>query len=256
MIRFDNGISLDFMNMGLFIGGDAWIHPEISTPTYELIFVTSGEVYIEEDGKYYHLTKGDLICLRPGVIHRGYRETNGASFFWVHFFAGNYDKIGVWLYHADDPYNYSLFFRQLGHLAREQSNKHLVECKLCELLFEIARSRSNQSKLFYDICEYIRVNVASAPSVKAISERYNYSADYLSRVFKVNCGISLKSYLDMERNAFVKHLLLSTNMTIKEISYAAAFESDNALIKFFKYHNRTSPTAFRNSYYSTHTNNK
>ncbi len=256
MITFDNGISLDFVNMGLFIGGDAWIHPEVSTPTYELIFVTSGEVYIEEDGKYYHLTSGDLICLRPGIIHRGYRETDGASFFWVHFYARNYDKIGVWLHHADDPYNFSLFFRQLGHLAKEQSDKYLIECKLCELLFEILRAHSNQSKLFYDIREYVRVNISSAPTVKEISRAYNYSSDYLSRVFRSCCGLSLKAYIDTERNAYIKHLLLSTNMTVKEISYAAAFDNDNALIKFFKYHNRISPSVFRNSYYSSHTNNK
>lgn len=256
MIRFDNGTSLDFMNMGLFIGGKAWIHPEVSIATYELIYVTEGEVFIEENGKYYHLKQGDLMCLRPGVMHRGYRETDNSCFFWLHFYSDNYEKIGVWLHHVNDTYNTSLLFRQLGHLAVEPSNHYLIECRLAAFLFDISRGDSTKSKLFSDICEYIRINISTAPTIKDVSKKYLYSADYLSRIFKANCGISLKAYIDAERNSYVKHLLLNTNMTIKEISYAASFENDNALIKFFKYHNHLSPTVFRNSYYLSHTNNK
>ena len=255
-MRFDNGLSLDFMNMGLFVGGIGWIHPEISISTYELIFVTEGEVFIEENGKYYHLTQGDLLCLRPGVLHRGYKETDGSSFFWLHFYSDNYEKLGVWLHHLTDIYNTSLLFKQLGHLSQDPDNRYLIECKLAAFLFDVVRGSTSQSKLFSDICEYVRINISAAPSVKDVSKKYSYSTDYLSRVFKENCGTSLKAYIDAQRNSYVKHLLLNTNMTIKEIGYSASFDSDNSLIKFFKYHNGISPTTFRNSYYLSHTNNK
>ena len=256
MIRFDNGVSLDFMNMGLFIGGKAWVHPQVSIATYELILVTQGEVFIEENGKYYHLKQGDLMCLRPGVMHRGYRETDGTCFFWLHFYSDNYEKLGIWLHHVTDLYNTALLFKQLGHLSGDPANKYLIECKLATFLFDIVRGASSQSKLFSDICEYIRINISAVPSIKAISEKYSYSPDYLSRVFKANCGLSLKSYIDTQRNSYIKHLLLNTNMTVKEISYAASFENDNALVKFFKYHTKMTPTEFLDVYSGTHINNK
>jgi AraC-like DNA-binding protein len=256
MIVLDNGAVLDFVNMGQFIGGERWKHPEITVATYELIFVTSGEVFIEEGDRAYHLQQGDLLCLRPNVVHRGYRETDGTSFFWLHFYAEHYEeKIGVGFYRPADPHNYRVLFRQLGHLACKEGNKALIECRLATALLEIVRSGTSQSKLFSEVCEYIRINITSGISVGEISEHFRYSSDYLSRIFKKNSGVSLKEYLDSERNKYVQQLLLTTDMTLKEIAASVSFESDNALIKFFRYHNQTTPTQFRNSYHALHTNN-
>ena len=256
MIELNNGIKIKFSNMGHFIGGERWRHPEISVPTYEIIFVTAGEVYIEEEGRFYLLTEGDMLCLRPNITHRGYKETDNTRFYWLHFWADNYDEIGVYRYRAEDAHNCRLFFRQLNHLAQSKSNDSLIECKLAAFLLEVSGEQSRKSKLFSDASEHVRINIATAPTVQSVAETFGYNADHLSRVFVKNCGIPLKAYIDRERNAYIKHLLLSTNMTVREIADAASFDSDNALIKFFKYNNATTPTEFRNRYHASHTNNK
>ena len=256
MITLDNGITLKYSYMGHFIGGEKWRHPEISVSTYEIIFVTEGEVYIEEDGKFYLLTEGDMLCLRPNLMHRGYKETDNTRFYWLHFFADNYDDLGIYHHRAVDIHNFKLFFRQLNHLAQDESNYALIECKLAAFLLETAAEVKKKNKLFSDISEHIRINIAAAPTVLEVAEHFRYNPDHLSRVFAKNCGIPLKAYISRERNAYVKHLLLSTNMTIREIACAASFESDNALIKFFKYNNGFTPTEFRSNFHASHTNNK
>ena len=242
--------------MGEFIGGKGWMHPEIAVNTHELIFVTAGEVFIEEDGILYHLKAGDLLCLKPNKIHRGYRKSDNARFFWLHFSSDGYEKIGIYNHRTADIHGYVLLFKQLGHLATLEGTSELIECRIAALLLDIMRERDTKSKLFSDICEYIRRNISAPITVRSIADTFCYSSDYLSRVFTKSCGLSLKAYIDAERNTYIKHLLLNTNLTVRQISDKAGFESDNALIKFFKYNNSTTPTAFRNSYYASHTNSK
>lgn len=256
MIILDEEITIDFSNMGHFIGGADWIHPDTVTSTYELVFVTEGEVFLEIADVKYHFVAGDLFCIPAGHRRRGWRSSNAPAFFWLHFFAENYDRLGITSRRIKDIHNYALFFKQLNHFATLQKEKNLIECKLVAFLLELKNSVPEKSKLFSDVCEYVRIHISEDLTVKEVAARFHYSSDYLSKVFFKNIGLSLKEYLDRERNAFIKNLLLSTMMSLKEIAEAAGFEDDNRLIKFFKYNNRTTPTLFRNRYYASHINNK
>lgn len=257
MINIDSNVKINFSNMGLFVGDNDWIHPERILPTHEIIFVVSGKVYLEEGGQKHELSEGDLICLRPNVVHKGYQSSSNVKFYWLHFYADEYDKIGVYRHKFSDPYAQSTFFKQLNHEIITGAQKELIECKLAVFLLEIKNSLMQKSKIFYDVCEYVRVNVRKNPTVKNIGEHFSYHPDYLSKVFIKNTGMPLKNYIDSERNAYVKNLLLSTTLSLKEIAQSCAFENDNALIKFFKYNNDgLTPTGFRNLYYASHINDK
>ena len=52
MITIDENASMNFSNMGLFVGEKGWTHPHIRTATHEIIFVVKGSAYIEENGVY------------------------------------------------------------------------------------------------------------------------------------------------------------------------------------------------------------
>ena len=93
-------------------------------------------------------------------------------------------------------------------------------------------------------------------TVSNIAKNYGYNPDYLSKIFIKNTGLSLKKYINKERNVYVKSLLLNTNLSIKEIAEQANFIDDGAFIKFFRYNNAQTPTEFRSKNYGTHMNNK
>lgn len=254
MIVFGDGIKLEFTYMGQFVGKENWIHPERAISTYEIIYVNSGEVFIEEDGEFHHLTEGDMLCLRPEVVHRGYRKTDNTGFFWLHFRADNYDRLGLYRHTFSDRHAPELFFKQLCHLAVSEKDHSLLECRLAAFLLETVGSLKQKNKLFEDACEYIRLNIAAFPTVTSVAEHFGYNEHYLSRLFVKNCGLSLKAYIDEKRNAYVKHLLLSTTLTVTEIAHMAGFSGYSSLSKFFKYKNHITPTEFRNSNYASHTN--
>lgn len=52
-----NDFKLEYIYSGLFSTDKNWIHPAKTEITYEIIYVISGEVFIEEYGKKYHLQK-------------------------------------------------------------------------------------------------------------------------------------------------------------------------------------------------------
>lgn len=254
MISFDDDNFIKFHNMGLFVGGEGWIHPKATVTTHELIFVTKGVVYIQENDKRMVLQKGDMVCLKPNIAHFGYEKSDFANFFWLHFDTRDYSAIGPDCLHVADSYNAEAMFKQLNHLAVISSDEKLIECRLMAFLLDLKSAKSEKNKLFCDICEYIRVNISSAPQVKDIADKFMYSADYLSKIFIKCSGLPLKKYIDRERVSLVCNMLLTTSMSLKEIAEVTGFESDNALTKFFKYNHGQSPSQFRNNNYASHTN--
>ena len=85
---------------------------------------------------------------------------------------------------------------------------------------------------------------------------YGYNTDYIGKLFKSNFNISLKKYIDLQRLNLAKDLLMTTLKSVKQIAYEIGYTDENLFIKFFMYHEKMSPTVFRNKYFNTHINNK
>jgi len=255
MLQIDD-IKIEFSNMGYFNGSIGWLHSKRTINTYELIFVTDGEVYLQEGERKFILRRGDMLRLNPNVMHLGYKKSLSAppAFFWAHLFGEGIERLSQQCFKTSDFNKAVLFFKELNHLAAAHADNALIECKIAEFLLSERSAATRKSKLFSDVAEYIRVHIAKGLTVKQIAAHFSYSSDYLSKLFVKNTGLSLKKYLDRERNAYIKSLLLTTNLSLKEIAEIAGFDCDGELIKYFTYHNRTGPKAFKNSNYATHTN--
>ena len=104
--------------------------------------------------------------------------------------------------------------------------------------------------------EYIRININKNISAKAVSEKFKYNCDYLSKLFKKTFDIGIKEYIIKEKINIAKDMLLTTDFSIKEISAKLGFRDENLFIKFFMYHEKISPGKFRNKYFNVHFNNK
>lgn len=110
--------------------------------------------------------------------------------------------------------------------------------------------------LSVQISEYIRNNIKDGISLSNIANHFGYNSDYLGKYFKKNFGIGLKEHLYSQRLKLAKDLLLTTDTSIKQISKELGFHEENLFIKFFVYHEKITPTVFRNKYCNTHINNR
>lgn len=245
--------SVDYINGGLFKSRGEWIHPKRIIDTSELIFVTDGTVYIEEDGVEYTLNKNDVLFLEKGKFHGGFKESRDVRFYWMHF-NGEFD----FKFKTVDGKRLSILLKQLLHYEYTSAYPSYA-AKLCFKLIKIeldCDADKKSGKLCGEVKEWIRLNCNKTIDVKTVAEHFSYNSDYLCRTFKANYGIGLKEYINVQRCEYIKMMLVSTDCTLAEVAEECGFENCQAFLKYFKYHERLTPTKYKNAYFNTHMNNK
>ena len=78
-----------------------------------------------------------------------------------------------------------------------------------------------------------------------LSERLRVSNAYLSSCFKSRFGVGVVQYINEARVENAKRLILSTDMSVKEIALQVGFSSDISFIRVFKKYEAKTPTELR-----------
>ena len=253
MLTID-GINLKFSNMGLFDSETKWIHPTVTVDSFELIYVTAGEVFLREENSEYHLKSGEMLLLEPNREHGGTAFSHGyTSFYWLHFYTD-----GIGLFPIPKQFTPSKEIRrQLAELMHLQGTNHtLAELALARFLLELNPNLEHGSRRAYEITEFIRINAHRPLTVCDVANRFGYSPDHLSKILKREFGYDTKTVIVKKRLEYIESLLINTDYSIKEIAQQCGFDDENKFVKFFKYHTSLSPSQFRNRYFYVHMNSK
>ncbi len=247
-----NGVKVEFKYMGLFTTQDIWEHPKITESTYEIIYVREGEIYLAEGSCEYILKAGDMILLSKGREHWGFRKSEGkTSFYWVHF-----DATGISLETQviNNFTHISLFKELLHNSSTPLMPLYMKDSVLLHILSEMSSARENagSNTLASSVFEWTRINVKNGLTVEMIAEHFGYNSEHISRIIKKQYGVSLKSIINDFLIKQSKNYLCNTTYSVKEISNILGFSSGNTFIHFFKYHEKKSPSRYRNTYSNTH----
>lgn len=239
-----------YSGAGKFVSHGDWSHPNRVISTYEIIFVISGTVYINEAGKEYQLEKNDFFLLEPNTRHFGYKESSNTSFYWVHFKSGHRMELAPKYQNIPNAYNLSLLFKQLMHYRTENRSEECLDYLTRLILFECfsSENRVSTNSIVLEVAAWIDANRDIALSASWISKHFGYNADYLSRLFKANYNKSLKEYISDVKLNYIKQLLLTSDLSLIDISHAAGFNDYKYFLKFFKYHEGITPTQFLKAY--------
>jgi YesN/AraC family two-component response regulator len=92
---------------------------------------------------------------------------------------------------------------------------------------------------------YIQQNYTRSLSLIELSETIGVSKSYLSRIFKMDTGISLWDYLNRYRIQKAKELLLLTDKSITAIAADVGYEEVGYFGRVFREIAGCSPRAFR-----------
>ena len=255
MILLPKNQNFDYSHSGKFISNGEWKHPKNNNSTYEIILVLSGNVYIAEEEKKYCLPPNSILLLEPYKTHYGFKSSTDTSFYWFHFHTNiSPDFKFITL---SDTYEVKLLLKKLVHCSNSTFYSHnfldaLAFSVLEEIIVSYKSETHKELSVINEISDYIFINSARNLTVAAIAERFNYNSEYISRFFKKHTGISLKAKIIECRLTHAKNLLTNTNYSVKHISEIMNFESDNTFIKFFVYHEKITPSDFRNLYTKTH----
>lgn len=249
-----SGVKIEFKYMGLFTTQDVWTHPRITESTCEIIYVTEGDVYLAEGEKEYSLKAGDLIILAKDHEHWGFKKSFGkTSFYWLHFdIEGIVPETQV----INNFTHVSLFKELLHNSSAPLTPQYMKDSVLLHLLAEIssAKDKKEANTLASSIFEWTRINVKNGLTVEKIAEHFGYNSEHISRLIKKQYGVGLKAIIDEFLINKAKNYLCNTTYSVKEISDLLEFNDPNTFIHFFKYHEKKSPTKYKNTYSNTHMN--
>ena len=252
---FENVINC---GVGKFISHGEWIHPDRTIDSYEIIFVTKGEVYINENDTLYMLSKNELLILHPHQRHFGYKPSSNTEFFWLHWYGGSKPSSDMKHRKLENPYNISLYFRQLLEARVVHRTGEALDYLTRLILIELySNSKSpNTNHIAEKVAAWIRANCHTPVCEAQVASAFGYNPDYLNRMFKANFKKTIKQYIDERRIEYIKSLMLCDNLSLKEISEKAGFSDYKYFLKFFKYHEKVTPTEFYNQYAKMHINSR
>ena len=117
---------------------------------------------------------------------------------------------------------------------------------LCALLLPTQPSERAASPVETAMA-YIQSHLTQPISVPQLAAAVNLSSSHFSRLFRSSTGLSPHAYIVQQRIDAAKHLLLTTDLTVKEIACRTGYRSEVNFIVSFTGKVGLSPTAFRTS---------
>lgn len=98
------------------------------------------------------------------------------------------------------------------------------------------------------ITRYMQEHLAEEVSLSVLAEEFHFSAQYISQLFKNEIGVNFLAYLTNIRMENAKKLLLSTSMSIAEVSEQSGYGDYRVFSKVFKKSEGVTPSQFRRDF--------
>lgn len=238
----------------------------------EIIFVKEGRARFRIDRKEYIAQRGSLVFINSYESHevqilekpycRYYIMVNAPELerrFSGFPFAGILRDRPFGFVHClfpkSTPEAMEHIFEELG---KEQESDdpyadRMIQNLLEQLLIAVFRAypqnfavqdeRSEYS--IREIQRYIELHFAEDLYVADLAERFFLNQCYLIHVFKRQVGYSPKQYILLNRLAYAKELLETTDLKIKQISGRCGFGDTNNFIRSFRSWNGVTPNQYR-----------
>ncbi|MBU9721526.1 MULTISPECIES: response regulator transcription factor [Bacillaceae] len=99
-----------------------------------------------------------------------------------------------------------------------------------------------------EVMTYIDDNLDHQLSLSEVAERVHLNPSYLSALFKEKTNLNFSQYVTRSRIQKAKHLLLTTELTINEISEAVGYQTPKYFTRLFKESVEMTPNQFRKEY--------
>ncbi|KAF0235988.1 MAG: AraC family transcriptional [Prolixibacteraceae bacterium] len=278
-------ISEEDSNWGLFlnVAGTANILPSADYPSpnhpseyfftwekgrilneFQINFITEGAGILENRFGTFLLKKGSIFFTFPGVWHR-YKPNFKTG--WTENYIGfNGELAGRLifkpLFSPEEPVYYfgikeellDTFLKIFDLVEKEQPGYQQIASgmviKLLGYIISFEKQKDFSGKPIAKVIEAIRFemrrNMQKEIDLKTLAEKHNVSYSFFRKMFKKYTGVSPGQYLLQLRITRAKELLISTDKSIKEISYELGFQSIFYFSNMFKKKEGVTPSYFRN----------
>ncbi len=269
---FKNENDLKLLTVGRFVAVEDYIHAKRNLDDAVLILGFDGECPITQDGKETILKKGDYRILFPNITHCGSGiAKSGQSHFWCHFNLPKeyivaeetkaeefrqrgYIVIPEYGFLKDYSKFFVLFSQLIDSTENEISNQVIREsylkillCSICDNF--VLQTQVGSQRVTAKLQEWVRFKNYKNVTVSEAARELGYNANYLSRVIKLESGLTPVEFINKTRVKAAKNLLINSNMKVSDIADICGFSDEKYFFKVFKKHENITPGQYRNAFF-------
>ena len=105
-----------------------------------------------------------------------------------------------------------------------------------------------EERTIYGITRYIQEHLAEEVSLSVLAEEFHLNSQYISQLFKSEIGVGFLAYLTNIRMEQAKKLLLTTGLSIAEVSERSGYGDYRVFTKVFKKTEGITPSQYRRDF--------
>lgn len=113
----------------------------------------------------------------------------------------------------------------------------------------LENAEQQEERTIHSILRYLQEHLAEEISLTVLAEEFHLSAQYVSQLFKNEIGVNFLAYLTNIRMEKAKKLLLSSSLSIAEISEQSGYGDYRVFTKVFKKSEGITPSRYRRDFY-------
>lgn len=238
---------------------------------YKLIYQWSGGMRYSVNDRIYDLNPGSIIIHKPNDVCRIIKYTGNSLHYWIHFSGGvvneilednglcenDYRNIGLSATVCD------LFYKIIINLKKDDFNKKTItNAYFMQILATVASISAGGEQTIDDDRKLTGV----LPAIRYIHE--NYDENHHNSYYAKLCGLSEsrfyytfsnllnmtpQTYLESLRIEAARNLLITTDISIKEVAEQVGYEDQLYFSRVFKKNIGVSPLNYRKIYLSNNT---
>ena len=243
MLHFNLNAPVEMLWFGEFVSPErGWRHLTRQLFEYEMMIVTSGELYIADEEREYHVKAGEYLIMSPTRHQHGTRVCK-CRFYWMHFrctaLPASISLPPQGKVHDEENIGAlaAMLLSSEAEEARSVRSVYLATQILLELARGNAQTKSTPpSSVTENVRNYVTYHRFSQLRVSDIAAALGYHEKYLSALFHKEAGMTIKAYIDGRRLEEAKRLLIETDYTVSQIAYYLNFLSPHNFARFFKVH--------------------
>ncbi|RKD89930.1 helix-turn-helix transcriptional regulator [Mangrovibacterium diazotrophicum] len=230
---------------------------------YQINYITEGKGILETRTGKYQIKPGSVLLISPNVWHRyrplqktgwkeqyiGFNGTIAAQFLAHPLFSAELPVIQIGM-HEEVLDTYLKIF----DLAKEEKPGYQqiasgMIVKLLGYLLSFEMQKEFTGKRIATIIEESRFKMRAAINtsidLKELADHYHIGYSYFRKMFKSYTGVAPHQYYLELKIMRAKELLLSTDKSVKEISFELGFQSIHYFSRIFKSKTGVSPSDLR-----------
>lgn len=246
--------------------------PQRTIHAFELEYIIEGAGTIVVNGIRYQTTKGNVFIRTPGMIVQGFPPYQSYCIIWEdlssslavvkeQYSRGAMKDTGAFV-PCFIPFSRNTQIQPLfnnvyqKYLASEPGAQITMKADLLKIIYYIVtfnnsihverlKAEETHYHNIHKMKQFIEENLNRQLSLAELADICNLSEGSLCRLFKKTNGMTLFTYINRCRMRKARHLLIETDLSVKEISAQCGCENESYFFRMFRMHSQMSPLVYR-----------